>query len=80
MSTAVDPNARIISPNGLPLAILVLSAVFLGLSLVTVALRTYTRLAKGIFGWDDTFVLIGSVSLTTPRCTACVGVSNSDIC
>lgn len=58
----VDPNARLIQPDGFPLAILTISCVFLGLSILTVSLRTYTRIARGIFGLDDGFVLAGTVS------------------
>lgn len=57
----VDPEARIIAPDGLPLTIIVVSCVFLGLSIIAVSLRTYVRLAKGTFGLDDAFVSIGTV-------------------
>jgi hypothetical protein len=58
----VDPTLRSIKPDGLPLAILVLSCVFLGLSIITVSLRTYIRIAKGAFGLDDKFMVLGCVS------------------
>lgn len=61
VSTA-DPTARTITPNGLPLAILVISTVFLGLSIITVSLRTYIRIIKGSFGVDDGFMVAGCVS------------------
>jgi hypothetical protein len=60
-NTELDPNARIIAPDGLPLTIIVTSCVFLGLSIITVSLRTYVRLVKGTFGWDDAFVGAGTV-------------------
>ena len=64
LSTAgVDPSARLIAPTGLPLAIIVISFIFLGLSLVAVSLRTYIRLRKRIFGLDDAFMAIGTVRL-----------------
>lgn len=61
-STIVDPDARLIQPDGLPLAILLTSSVFLGLSIITVTLRTFTRLARGVFGLDDAFIIVGTVS------------------
>lgn len=68
----VDPAARIIAPDGLPLTIIVISSVFLGLSIIAVSLRTYVRLAKGTFGLDDAFVGAGTVrhSYRTPRLCA----------
>ena len=63
MSTAVDPTARTIPLDGLPLAILTISCVFLGLSIIAVSLRTYARLASNIFGFDDAFIILGTVSL-----------------
>jgi hypothetical protein len=58
----VDPTIRSIKPDGLPLAILVLSCVFLGLSIMAVSARTYIRIAKGAFGLDDKFMVAGCVS------------------
>ena len=59
----VDPSARLLTPEGLPLAIIAISCIFLGLSLITVSLRTYIRYTKGIFGLDDAFMVIGTVCL-----------------
>ncbi len=64
----VDPNARIIAPDGFALAIIVTSSVFLGFSILAVAFRTYVRLSKGTFGLDDATMLAGSVR------TACVAI------
>jgi hypothetical protein len=58
----VDPTARSIKPDGLPLAIVVLSSIFLGLSVIVVSLRTYIRLVKRTFGTDDGFMVAGCVS------------------
>jgi hypothetical protein len=58
----VDPTLRWIKPDGLPLAILVLSCMFLGLSLIAVSLRSYIRIVKGAFGLDDWFMVAGTVS------------------
>lgn len=63
MKTSVDPDARIIALNGLPLTIVVFSCIFLGLSIVSVSLRTYTRFVKGTFGLDDAFMAGGTVRL-----------------
>jgi hypothetical protein len=65
----VDPSARLLTPEGLPLAIIAISCIFLGLSLLAVSLRTYIRFTKGIFGLDDAFMLIGTVRLTLPTLT-----------
>lgn len=62
-SSDTDPSARLMSPEGLPLAIIVISFIFLGLSLVAVGLRTYIRLKKQTFGLDDAFMAIGTVRL-----------------
>jgi hypothetical protein len=62
MSAAIHSDKRIIQPNGLPLATLAISIVFLVLSLVAVSLRTYTRLAKKNLGLDDVFIVLGTVS------------------
>ncbi|KAJ4992077.1 hypothetical protein SVAN01_02398 [Stagonosporopsis vannaccii] len=60
----VDPDARIISPEGFPLTIIVTSCIFLGLSIIAVSLRTYVRLVKGTFGLDDAFMASGAVVYT----------------
>lgn len=63
-SSEVDPSARLIAPTGLPLAIIVISSIFFAVSIITVSLRTYIRLKKGIFGLEDTFMVVGMVSLS----------------
>ena len=60
-SNGVDPNARLIALDGLPLAIVVISLIFFIASIITVSLRTYIRLKKRIFGLEDTFMVIGTV-------------------
>jgi len=57
----VDLSARLIAPDGLPLAIIVISSIFFALSIVTVALRTYIRIKKRIFGLEDAFMVVGTV-------------------
>ena len=64
----VDPDARIIAPDGLPLTIIIISGVFLGFSIIAVSLRTYVRLLKGIFGLDDAFVAVGTVRESRLTC------------
>jgi hypothetical protein len=64
--STVNPTLRTIKPDGLPLSILVLSSIFLGLSIITVSLRTYVRLAKRAFGYDDGFMVLGCVRLPNP--------------
>ncbi|KAF1916849.1 hypothetical protein BDU57DRAFT_595411 [Ampelomyces quisqualis] len=60
----VDPSLKTITPDGLPLAIIVLSTIFLGLSIITVSLRTYIRIKKGTFGLDDCFMVAGCAAYT----------------
>lgn len=57
----VDPSARLIAPDGLPLAIIVISSIFFALSIVTVALRTFIRIKRRIFGLEDAFMVVGTV-------------------
>ncbi|KAF2845047.1 hypothetical protein T440DRAFT_523023 [Plenodomus tracheiphilus IPT5] len=76
MSTAeaIDPSERLIKPDGLPLAILIISSVFWVLSATTVSLRTYTRLVKGTCGLDDAFIIVGTVVYTVATGLAIYGV------
>jgi hypothetical protein len=60
-SNGVNPSATLIALDGLPLAIVVISLVFFAASIITVSLRTYIRLKMGIFGLEDTFMVIGTV-------------------
>lgn len=60
-SNGVDPSARLIAPQGLPLAIIIISSIFLFISIVAVSLRTFIRLKKGTFAIDDAFMAIGTV-------------------
>ncbi|UPX20268.1 uncharacterized protein EKO05_0010507 [Ascochyta rabiei] len=84
-SVDIDPSARLITPNGLPLAIIVISVIFLSLSLVTVSLRTYIRLKKGTYGLDDAFMTIGRivyipvVGLAVYGCLVGLGRLNEDL-
>lgn len=59
----VDPDARLITPDGLPLTIIIISSIFLAFSILAVSLRTYVRIKKGTFGLDDAFVGAGTVRL-----------------
>ncbi|KAJ8111310.1 hypothetical protein OPT61_g6065 [Boeremia exigua] len=60
----VDPDARIIAPDGFALTIIITSCVFLGLSIIAVALRTYVRITKGTFGVDDALMASSVVIYT----------------
>lgn len=68
-ASGVDPSARLITPDGLPLAIIAISSIFFMLSAVTVALRTFIRIKKRIFGMEDTFMVIGMVCLSLRVCS-----------
>lgn len=63
MST-VNPNDRLIQPDDLPLAILVITCIFWGLSVITVSLRAYTRVLRGTFALDDGFAVAGLIVYT----------------
>ncbi|KAF9697967.1 hypothetical protein EKO04_004225 [Ascochyta lentis] len=84
-SNDVDPSARLMTPDGLPLAVIVISVIFLGLSLVTVSLRTYIRLKKRTYGLDDAFMTIGTivyipvVGLAIYGCLVGLGRLNEDL-
>ncbi|KAH8717022.1 hypothetical protein GQ44DRAFT_742103 [Phaeosphaeriaceae sp. PMI808] len=71
----VDPTLRIIRPDSaLPLTIIILSCIFLGLSITAVSLRTYIRTAKGTFGLDDGFIVVGCIQYTVTTGLAIYGV------
>lgn len=57
----VDPNARYVPLEGLSMAIVVISTICVVFSILAVGLRTYARLADGLFGTDDGLVLFGTV-------------------
>ncbi|KAK1997560.1 hypothetical protein LX36DRAFT_657422 [Colletotrichum falcatum] len=61
MSATVDPNLRMLEPHGLPLAIIIVSTVFLAISILCVGLRTCVRLIEGTFGMDDGLMLAGTI-------------------
>lgn len=63
MSTTVDPDLRILEPQGLPLAIIIVSSIFLVISVLCVGLRTRVRLVEGTFGLDDGLMLAGTVRM-----------------
>ncbi|KNG49627.1 integral membrane protein [Stemphylium lycopersici] len=81
----IDQSARLISPDGLPLAIIVISSIFFALSLVTVTLRTFVRIKKGILGLEDVFMVIGTIAyipatgLAIYGCCVGLGRMNEDL-
>ncbi|KAJ4379593.1 hypothetical protein N0V86_004774 [Didymella sp. IMI 355093] len=84
-STDVDPSARLITPTGLPLAIIVISVIFFAASIITVSLRTYIRLKKRIFGLEDFFMVVGTIAyipvtgLAIYGCLVGLGRMNEDL-
>ncbi|KAF1358600.1 hypothetical protein EJ07DRAFT_166838 [Lizonia empirigonia] len=84
-SNKIDSSARLMAPTGLPLAIIIIASISLGLSLVTVSMRTYIRLRRGIFSLDDAFMTIGTivympvVSLAIYGCLVGLGRLNEDL-
>ncbi|OHF00977.1 hypothetical protein CORC01_03805 [Colletotrichum orchidophilum] len=79
LSTTVDPDLRILEPEHLPLAIIIISSIFLVISVLCVGVRTRVRLVEGTFGLDDGLVLAGtvvyvpSVALTIYGCLVGLG-------
>ncbi|KXH63295.1 hypothetical protein CSAL01_13158 [Colletotrichum salicis] len=61
LSTNLDPDLRILEPEHLPLAIIVISSIFLVISVICVGVRTSVRLIEGTFGLDDGLMLAGTV-------------------
>ena len=57
----VDPNDRSLPLKNLPLAIVIVSAVFFIFSAVLVAIRCMSRFAGRVFGWDDGLMAAGTV-------------------
>ncbi|EFQ34575.1 uncharacterized protein GLRG_09719 [Colletotrichum graminicola M1.001] len=70
MSATVDPNLRMLEPHGLPLAIIIVSSVFLVISVLCVGVRTCVRLIEGTFGVDDGLMLAGTMAYVP-----CVGLA-----
>lgn len=64
----VEDDARTVTLSGLSLAIFVVSLVCLGLSLLSVGLRTYIRIFDNVFGLDDGLILAGAVRPTSTLC------------
>ncbi|KAI1847117.1 hypothetical protein JX266_006992 [Neoarthrinium moseri] len=62
MNDIIDPSARQVQPEGLSLAIVVVSLLCLFFSILAVAGRTYVRLDDGLFGLDDGLVVIGTLA------------------
>ncbi|KAM0809277.1 hypothetical protein AB5N19_09620 [Seiridium cardinale] len=58
----VDPAARYIPLEGLSLAIVVVSLVCIIFSVTAVGIRIYARVLDGLFGFDDTLVLAGTLT------------------
>lgn len=61
MDSTVDPNARFITPTGLPLAIVCVSLVLVFSSILTTGLRTCSRLRDAVLGLDDGLAIAGTV-------------------
>ncbi|KAI1763612.1 hypothetical protein GGR53DRAFT_531365 [Hypoxylon sp. FL1150] len=59
--TPVDTSARYIPLQGLSLAIVVVSSIFLILSVLAVSGRTYIRYSERVFGLDDGLMLFGTI-------------------
>ncbi|ROW07897.1 hypothetical protein VMCG_03517 [Cytospora schulzeri] len=62
MADVVSPDARSVAPEGVALAIMVVSPMFLGLSVLAVAARAYVRLTDGTFSVDDCLLIGGLIS------------------
>ncbi|KAJ6444538.1 integral membrane protein [Purpureocillium lavendulum] len=71
MDSAVDPNARFITPTGLPLGIICVSLVLVFFSILTTCLRTYSRLRDAVLGLDDALAIAGTILYTADVGLAC---------
>lgn len=67
MTDAVTPDARSVRPEGVALAIMVVSPTFLVLSVLAVAIRASVRLVDGTFAVDDCLLIGGLVSSFSVR-------------
>ncbi|KAF2994474.1 hypothetical protein E8E13_000630 [Curvularia kusanoi] len=80
-----DPTARLIAPDGLPLAIIAISVVFFVLSIIAVSLRTFIRVKKGTYSIDDAFMTFGTIvyipvtGLAIYGCLVGLGRMNKDL-
>lgn len=63
MAGSVDPSARLVQPEGVALAIVVVSPIFLFLSILAVAARMYVRVREKVTSIDD-YLLLGSLVST----------------
>lgn len=63
MAGSVDPNARLVQPEGVALAIVVVSPIFLFFSILAVAARIYVRVTENMTSIDD-YLLLGSLVST----------------
>lgn len=60
MADPVDPSARLVQPEGVALAIIVVSSIFLFFSILAVAARIYVRITEKVTSIDD-YLLLGSL-------------------
>lgn len=60
MAGSVDPAARTVQPEGVALAIVVVSPIFLFFSILAVAARIYVRVTENVTSIDD-YLLLGSL-------------------
>lgn len=56
----MDPGARFVQPEGVALAIVVVSPIFLFFSVLAVAARVYVRVTEKVTSIDD-YLLLGSL-------------------
>lgn len=56
----MDPSARLVQPEGIALAIVVVSPIFLFFSISAVAARIYVRVTEKVTSIDD-YLLLGSL-------------------
>lgn len=60
MADSVDPSARLVQPEGVALAIIVVSSIFLFFSILAVAARICVRITEKVTSIDD-YLLLGSL-------------------
>ncbi|KAI1246372.1 hypothetical protein MGN70_013271 [Eutypa lata] len=82
---AVDANLRFVQPEGLALAIIIVSLVFLFFSLLSVGIRIYIRQSDNALGLDDWLVLggvmgyVADVGLAIWAASSGVGTRNAKL-
>ncbi|KAI9643601.1 hypothetical protein NHQ30_008223 [Ciborinia camelliae] len=66
-------DATTLPLESFPLTIFVVSIVCLSISIITIAVRAYVRVSDGVFGWDDSLIVVGLIVYIIDVSLACHG-------